>query len=69
MLAQYHAIEVAGYGANQEAYRQGLAENTQGVPEHIALAPGNNALEHQNREQGAHGVDNDAFPAQDVGQF
>ena len=68
VFAQGQAIQVAGHGANQEAHHQGLAEDVQRVAEDIALAPGHNALKHQDREQGTDRIDDDAFPAQDIGQ-
>src|SRR5699024_4204500 len=69
VFAQHQTIQVTGQGANDAADNQSFPENIQGVAEHIALAPGNNPLEHQNRKQGTHRVNNNAFPAQYIGQL
>ena len=69
VFAQHQAVKIAGQGSGNETDQQGFAKNIQGMTEHVALAPGDNALEHQNGQQGAHRVDDDAFPAQNIGQF
>ncbi len=53
--------------AEQSAGDDSGAEQQQGVLDLILF--GNGELEHQHRQQGADGVDQDAFPAQDAGDF
>ena len=50
VFAQHNAVEPSSKGADQKADGQSFAEDPQGMAKNIALTPGNNALENQNRQ-------------------
>ena len=69
MVAQDQPQQIGRHGSHGKSHQQDGTKGRKGVGKGTAPLTGDDELEHQYRQQGADGIDDDPFPAQDIGDL